>query len=191
MKPIFGDLKSQGLKLKDIIIYITIRFLCNIEYDGYTPTLSYIQSMSECSAKAITKSIKRLKRAKYLKYDKDALENGYTFNNKRTFQKVSSDILCEDGLTRKEKAILLILHENNVEGFAGVGTEIAEESGLYLKGFKRHYQSLLNKGYIFEDYDCFEGERLTLVIIPDDELNLGTGEVYKGSDIDVSALNAK
>lgn len=154
MKPIFANLKEQGLKLQDILIYVTIRSFYNSTDNLCYPTYEEISTICGYSNKVIKASIERLQFAGFMKVGKVGNtwgKNIFTFNQEGDFHKVPSDIFEANELTPNEKACLLLLTEYSPDYTLQVGIkQIITYCGLSQKSLNRHYKALIAKGYVAE-----------------------------------------
>lgn len=170
LKPMFGNLKDQNLKLKDILTYMAIRSFQNSEDKYCNPKYSEIASLSGMSVKMIKPSLQRLSDAGFVEITEvksSWCKRVYCFKNDGNYQSVSSSYLLSKSLTIQEKAFIFLLAEYAHDNVSCSLKDVSEGAGINYTTCVKLFKSLKDQNLVTEafDYDANANDLLGWIIL--------------------------
>jgi DNA-binding GntR family transcriptional regulator len=147
-------LKNGNIKLKDLLIYASIKKYMNKYTKEAFPSLKTLSELSGISIPTIRKSIKTLVQHRYIIVRKEGRKNIYKFTSYKNFEPFSYNFLEQENVTTMEKSLVLGLQQlmyKDVEGYGKItipDADIAKKVNTSLKTLKRTFHSLQDKGLL-------------------------------------------
>lgn len=170
LKPMFGNLKDQNLKLKDILTYMAIRSFQNSEDKYCYPKYSQIAKLCGMSVKMIKPSLQRLNDAGLIEIKEvqsSWCKRVYCFKYDRKYQGVSLKYLLNSLLTIQEKAFIYLLAEYAHDNVSCSLKDVSERAGINYTTCVKLFKSLKNQDLVTEafDYDVNSNDLLGWIIL--------------------------
>ncbi|WP_316808089.1 helix-turn-helix domain-containing protein [Pedobacter agri] len=150
------NLKENGLKYTDILVYVALRSFDKL--DGCFPMYETIAERANCSRDYVIKAVNRLKAVEFITVMPSAKRteqckspiNKYEFKEYYMFERIHYSIFDAD-LNLHDKAMILNLRQffafEMIKPFYTL-KQIAKELGLTYKVVTQRVNSLIRKGYM-------------------------------------------
>ena len=146
------DLASQGLEMKDLVIYAYLKkHYNNVTKDSF-PSFQTLSEESGISKPTVIKSVNRLQASGYINISKIKKVNHYTFSDVNKFEIYSFDFLEDRTLTTADKAYIICMQPHMFkDSNLGIGKviyselDIANKLGIDLRTLRK-YENHLQQG---------------------------------------------
>jgi DNA-binding MarR family transcriptional regulator len=161
--PNFYLLDKSKIQYLDILIYTALKSFDNAS-KGCFPMHETIANLAGMSKRFVIGSIKRLEAAGLITVQrslKKKNKNHYHFNKLERFEQIPYDVFEASSLTPNEKAMLICLRQFFIHGVLTCVDDVpffARWLGLSYNTVKPMYNSLVDKGYIKEEFRFYRNQ---------------------------------
>ena len=178
------DLASQGLEMKDLVIYAYLKkHYNNVTKDSF-PSFQTLSEESGISKPTVIKSVNRLQASGYINISKIKKVNHYTFSDVNKFEIYSFDFLEDRTLTTADKAYIICMQPHMFkDSNLGIGKviyselDIANKLGIDLRTLRKYENHLQ------------QGDKPVMTLVPTKKKDPMTGLAIQERIFDFDAYN--